>query len=155
MYTTNFVYKAPAVVLESLKKLYSVIQEEKVHFEHAASITENRQLKESLIQFLQECNQYLNELKCQIESLGGETLSINETVSVKGASGIQSAKDIYEYCIKCENRVIAAYREILNQSVIVKELRSMVRYQLNGLLCAFLQFRILGDSFLPRNKKEI
>ena len=108
-----------------------------------------------MVQFLQESNQYLNELKCQIESLGGETSSINETVSDKGSLGIHSAKDIYEYCINCENRVIAAYREILNQSVIVKELRSMVRYQLNGLLCAFLQFRILRESFLPKNKKEI
>ena len=147
MYTTNFVYKAPVAVLESLNKLFFVLQLEKSNFENAAAlITDNRQLKETLIQFLQESNQYLNELKCQIESLGGNAEIVNEEANKKGELlGIQNSKDIYEYCGKCENRILIAYREILNQSVVVKELRSMVRYQLNGLLCAFLQFRMLRD----------
>lgn len=146
MYTTNFVYKAPAAVLVSLKKLFLVLQAEKSNFEHAALIADNRQLKETLIQFLQESNQYVNELKCQIESLGGDVQIINEeTFNKEETLGIKNAKDIYEYCGKCENRILIAYREILNQAVIVKELRGMVRYQLNGLLCAFLQFRLLRD----------
>lgn len=146
MYTTNFVYKAPPAVLDSLKKLFSVLQVEKSNFEHAAFITENRQLKDTLIQFLQESNQYLNEIKCQIESLGGETM-INEAENTGSILNIHDSKDVYDYCGKCENRILVAYREILNQSVIVKELRSMVRYQLNGLLCAFLQLRMLRESF--------
>ncbi len=146
MYTTNFVYKAPAAVLNSLTKLFLVLKVEKSNFEHAALITDNRQLKETLIQFLQESNQYLNELRCQIESLGGDAEIINEeTVNKEDTFNIQNTKDIYEYCGKCENRILVAYREILNQSVVLKELRSMVRYQLNGLLCAFLQFRMLRD----------
>ena len=149
MYTTNFVYKAPAAVLNSLTKLFLVLKVEKSNFEHAALIADNRQLKETLIQFLQESNQYLNELRCQIESLGGDAEIINEgTVNKEDTLNIQNTKDIYEYCGKCENRILVAYREILNQSVVLKELRSMVRYQLNGLLCAFLQFRMLrGYSF--------
>jgi hypothetical protein len=150
MYTTNFVYKAPSGVLESLKKLFSVLQVEKVNFEHAAFITDNRQLKETLVQFLQESNQYVNELKCQIESLGGNAeISNNESVSNE-ILNIHNSKEIYEYCGNCESRILGAYREILNQSIILKELRSMVRYQLNGLLCAFLQFKILSDSFIPK-----
>ena len=147
MYTTNFVYKAPPAVLESLKRLFSVLSVEKINFEHAAVITDNRQLKETLFQFLQESNQYLNEIKCQIESLGGDTAVKNDFKATEENLPVKDSKDVYDYCSKCENRILAAYREILNQSVIVKELRHMVRYQLNGLLCAFLQFRILGDSF--------
>ena len=147
MYTTNFVYKAPPAVLESLKKLFSVLQVEKSNFEHAALIAENRQLKDTLIQFLQESNQYLNELKCQIESLGGDAMINPAEANEKGTLNIHESKDVYDYCGKCENRILLAYREILNQSVIVKELRNMVRYQLNGLLCSFLQLRILKESF--------
>jgi hypothetical protein len=147
MYTTNFVYKAPPAVLESLKKLFSVLQVEKSNFEHAAFITENRQLKETLIQFLQESNQYLNEIKCQIESLGGDAVVSKAEDNNNGILNIHDSKDVYDYCRTCENRILVAYREILNESVIVKELRNMVRYQLNGLLCAFLQLRMLRESF--------
>jgi hypothetical protein len=153
MYTTNFVYKAPPAVLDSLRKLFLVLQFEKSNFEHAAAlIKDNRQFKDTLIQFLQETNQYLNELKCQIESLGGNTEIVNKATidNEEKYLTVQSSKDVYEYCSKCENRILIAYREILNQSVVVKELRNMVRYQLNGLLCAFLQFRMLRDYSFRR-----
>jgi uncharacterized protein (TIGR02284 family) len=150
MYTTNFIYKAPAGVLESLKKLFSVLQEEGLHFQQAASVTENKQLRETLTQFLQESKQYVNELKCQIESLGGDP-AMDADLSVRAADAgslkTSDEKDVYEYCSNCENRILVTYREILNQSVILKDLRGMVRYQLNGLLCSFLQFKMLKDSF--------
>jgi len=150
MYTTNFIYQAPAGVLESLKRLFSVLQQEGLNFQQAASATDNRQLKETLTQFLQESKQYINELKCQIESLGGNPemdAALSQIPADAGDLKISDEKEVYEYCSKCENRILVAYREILNQSVILKELRGMVRYQLNGLLCSFLQFKILKDSF--------
>jgi uncharacterized protein (TIGR02284 family) len=150
MYTTNFIYKAPAGVLESLKKLFTVLQQEGVNFQQAAMATDNRQLRETLAQFLQESKQYINELQCQIESLGGDPeIDSDLSFATPEVGGLKMAteKEVYEYCSKCENRILVAYREILNQSVILKELRSMVRYQLNGLLCSFLQFRLLKDSF--------
>jgi hypothetical protein len=147
MYTTNFVYTAPPPVLEGLKKLFSVLQIENSNFEHAAFVTENRQFKETLVQFLQESNQYLHELKCQIESLGGDTPIVSDLAATDDSLHIDNNKDVYDYCGKCENRILTAYREILNQSVILKELRNMVRYQLNGLLCSFLQFKMLRESF--------
>ena len=150
MYTTNFVYEAPLNVLESLKKLHWLIQLEKVHFDHAITIVQNRQLRETLIQFLQECNQYQNELKCQIESVSDKVeeediQDDNEIVNIK------NSKDIYEYCIRCEKKILSAYREFLNQPIMDNTLRGMVRYQLNHLLCAFLQFRILRDAFVPKS----
>jgi hypothetical protein len=154
MYTTNYVYKAPPAVLDSLRKLFLVLQYEKSNFENAAAIIkDNRQFKDTLIQFLQETNQYLNELRCQIESLGGSTEIVSKATIDNDEKLLkpQTSKDVYEYCSNCENRILIAYREILNQSVVVKELRSMVRYQLNGLLCAFLQFRMLRDYSFRRS----
>ena len=161
MYTTNFVYRAPLNVLESLKKLYLAIQAEKVHFEQAITIVQNRQLRETLLQFLQECNQYRNELKCQIDSVSGkveekdkgekDTTDEKGTADEQEAINMKNSIDIYEYCIKCEKKILSAYREFLNQPIMDKKLRGMVRYQLNNLLCAFLQFRILRDAFVPKS----
>jgi hypothetical protein len=150
MYTTNFVYKAPLNVLESLKKLYLVIQAEKVHFDHAITIVQSRQLMDTLVQFLQQCNQYQNELKCQIESVGGN-MEEQDSSDVSEPVSFMNSKDIYEYCIKCEKKILSAYREFLNQPIMDHKLRGMVRYQLNNLLCAFLQFRILRDAFVTKS----
>ena len=153
MYTTNFVYKAPTAVLESLKKLLQVLGAEKAHLEQAALIADNRQLKNTLVQFLQESNQYINELKCQIESLG-ERVESNNEIDMNAIKKIQSTQEIYEYCGECEKKIVDAYREIINQPIIVKELRRMIRYQLNGLLCAFIQLKLLKDSFIPKKSKN-
>jgi len=155
MYTTNFIYIAPSEVLESLKKLFSVLKGENVNFQRAIGFTEDRQLKNTLMQFVQASNQYANELKCQIESLAGgreiDELTLTESES-NDRFQMKNSKDILEYCCNCEMRVLSAYREILNHSFILKELRGIMRYQLNEMLCSFLQFKMLKSSF--RNYKK-
>ena len=149
MYTTNFVYHPPTGVLSSLKRLFRVLQAESNNFEQAVYVTKNKQLKDTLLQFLQESKQYVNELKCQIESLGGSTEFYDHTIDTREPEQLPAMADtdtVYDYCGKCEGRILTAYRDILNQSVILKDLRKMVRYQLNGLLCSFLQFKILKGS---------
>jgi hypothetical protein len=156
MYTTNFIYIAPSEVLESLKKLFSVLKRENVNFQRAIGFTEDRQLKNTLMQFVQASNQYANELKCQIESLAGGT-EIDEVTLEESESSdyflMKNSKEILEYCCNCEVRVLNAYREILNHSFILKELRGIMRYQLNEMLCSFLQFKMLRSSSFQYNKK--
>ena len=151
MYTTNFIYKAPAAVVESLRKLFSVLNGENINFQRAINITNDRQLKNTLLQFVQSSKQYANELKCQIESLGGGGTEINEAVLPDNKSSdnltLHDSKEILEYCCNCEQRVLSAYREILNQSFLLKDLRGIMRHQLNEMLCSFLQFKMLKGSF--------
>jgi hypothetical protein len=151
MYTTNFIYKAPAEVLESLRKLFSVLNGENVNFQRAVSITDDRQLKNTLLQFVQASKQYANELKCQIESLGGGGAEIIEAILPENKNNdnlkLSDSKEILDYCCNCEMRVLNAYREILNHSFMLKDLRGIMRYQLNEMLCSFLQFKMLKGSF--------
>ncbi len=151
MYTTNFIYKAPVAVVESLRKLFSVLNGENINFQRAVNITHDRQLKNTLLQFVQCSKQYANELKCQIESLGGGGIEINDAIlpDNKGNDNLTmgNSKEILEYCCNCEVRVLSAYREILNQSFILKDLRGIMRHQLNEMLCSFLQFKMLKGSF--------
>lgn len=150
MYTTNFIYKAPVEVLESLQKLFSVLLCENENFQEAVSSTTDRQLRNTLIQFVQSSKQYANELKCQIESLGGGMeidASILPGKKDKDNLKISNSKEILEYCCNCEVRVLSAYREILHQSFILKDLRGIIRHQLNEMLCSFLQFKMLKGSF--------
>jgi len=150
MYTTNFIYIAPAEVLESLRKLFSVLKGENVNFQRAIGITEDKQLQNTLMQFVQASNQYANELKCQIESLAGGT-EMDELTLIENESNdrfqMKNSIEILEYCCNCEMRVLSAYREILNHSFILKDLRGIMRYQLNEMLCSFLQFKMLKSSF--------
>jgi uncharacterized protein (TIGR02284 family) len=150
MYTTNFIYKAPAEVLESLQKLFSVLLSENDHFQQAVASTNDRQLRNTLIQFVQSSKQYANELKCQIESLGGG-IEIEGTGLTGKRNNVNlkmgDSKEILEYCCNCEGRVLGAYREILHQSFLLKDLRGIIRHQLNEMLCSFLQFKMLKGSF--------
>ena len=150
MYPTNFIYKAPVAVVESLRKLFSVLNGENINFQRAVNITDDRQLKNTLLQFIQSSKQYANELKCQIESLGGGIV-INDSIlpdnKGNGNLTMSNSKEILEYCCNCEVRVLSAYREILNQSFILKDLRGIMRHQLNDMLCSFLQFKMLKGSF--------
>ena len=151
MYTTNFIYKAPVEVLASLRKLFSVLNGENVNFQRAVSSTDDRQLKNTLLQFVEASKQYANELRCQIESLGGGGAEIFEAILPESKSNdnlkLSDSKEILDYCCNCEMRVLSAYREILNHSFILKDLRGIMRYQLNEMLCSFLQFKMLKGSF--------
>jgi len=49
-----------------------------------------------------------------------------------------------------EKKMTGAYREILNDPNLYEGLRSMMRYQLNGILCAFAQLKLLYVSFYER-----
>ena len=150
MYTTNFIYKAPAEVLESLRKLFSVLVGENINFQRAVSSTDDRQLKNTLLQFIQCSKQYANELKYQIASLSGG-IEIHDTILPENKGNenlvLHNSKEILEYCCNCEQRVLSVYREILHQSFILKDLRGIMRHQLNEMLCSFIQFKMLKGSF--------
>jgi len=44
-----------------------------------------------------------------------------------------------------EKKMVFAYRDILNESLLYEGLRKMIRYQLNGVLVTFMQLRLLNS----------
>jgi len=148
MHRHSNIYKAPAEVVESLEKVCEVLREEAVDCEKAAFAVTNRGLKEGVLFFVQESQQYASELKSQIESLGGRAGN-NDRFAGSTSSVVKVEKDVtelFDLIAKSEERILSAYRKILNNSEILSGLRQLIRNQFNGMLCAFQQFKILNAA---------
>ncbi len=58
----------------------------------------------------------------------------------------QTDNYVFDLCRLSEKEVIKAYRNVLNEPFLTSGIKDMIRYQLNGMLCAFQQLRLLNAS---------
>ena len=135
------VYKAPTFLLEKMNNIYSLLRQGKREYEQVAITIADKDLRCTMLSLAQESNQYACELSSQIHSLGGtpEIEKINEVKLGKKIKNLNGDNEIISFCQKNEKKMISAYREILNDSVLYEGLRKMIRYQLNKMLCGFMQ----------------
>ena len=152
MYTVNHVYHAPAGILEQLEQLFAVLNKGKINYEQIATKIKDKDLHRTVIWLAQENNQYAYELACQIKTMGGHTESNVEHVIQPreddhlGFNPQKTDKEIFALCAHNEKEVIKAYRKVLNEPFLTTGIKNMIRYQLNGLLCAFQRLRLLNAS---------
>ena len=152
MEPTTF-YRAPSIVLAKLDQLFSILQEAKNKFEQIASTLKNKQVQQTVISLAQESRQYASELGSQIESLGGEPQKSYYEHELRGKACqagewkiLDAEKDSLKICEMSEKSMMQAYREVLNEPFLLEGIRKMIRYQLNGIMCAFVQLRLLNAS---------
>ena len=152
---TSTYYKAPAVVIEKLNRLFGILQEAKLTFEQVALSLKNKQVHETVISLAQESRQYARELGAQIISLGGNLHKLyteheldNKFFLPGEWQILDSEKKTLKVCEKSEKLVLRAYREVLNEPFLIEGIRKMIRYQLNGIMCAFFQLKMLNASLL-------
>ena len=143
------VNKIPGFLLEKLDILFKLLKERKCEYEVFADRVNDKALKRTVLTLAQESNQYANELSSQIETMGGK---INEYDSESGVTNggnvfISEPEDILKSCEVSENKMIVAYRTILNEPFLHENLRKLIRSQLNGLTCLFMQLKLLNTSF--------
>ena len=143
------VYKIPSFVLDKLHVLSSLLKERKTEYEAFAGKLENKELKRTVLTLAQETNQYSIELSSQLETMGGRPGTVTETADGIDADKIMVSeeKDILKSCELSEQKMITAYRNILNEPFLHENLRSLIRSQLNGLTFAFVQLKLLNTSF--------
>ena len=143
------VNKIPVFVLEKLDILFSLLRERKIEYEAFACGVNNKALKRTVLTLAQEANQYANELSSQIEMMGGgKNRFPNEINNMQGNTlMITDEDDIMRSCEVSEEKMIAAYRTILNEPFLHDNLRKLIRSQLNGLTYAFMQLKLLNTSF--------
>lgn len=139
-------HKAPPFLLEKMNNLCAVLWQEKKEFEQVASAITNKDLQCTMLTLAQESNQYASELCSQIHSLGGVPAveQNNEPAPSKEVRILEDEDEIMSMCKTNETKMIGAYREILNDSSLYEGLRSMIRYQLNEMLCAFMLVKQLN-----------
>ncbi|MEP6596906.1 MAG: ferritin-like domain-containing protein [Ginsengibacter sp.] len=147
-YQTAFnLNKASPSILKKINNLYGLLLQGKRKYEQIATITPDRDLRRTILSLAQESNQYACELSSQIQTLGGISLD-EKTDDFNLRTEIKTFEDenkILNFCMANEKKTIKAYHEILNDSCLYEGLRSMFHYQLNGILCAFVQVKQLNS----------
>jgi len=143
------VNKIPAFVLEKLDILFRLLCERKSEFEAFACGVNNREMKRTVLTLAQETNQYANELSSQIEMMGGGNISCPDELNYTHGNPLMIADedDIMKSCEVSEGKMIRAYRTVLNEPFLHDNLRKLIRSQLNGLIYAFMQLKLLNTSF--------
>ena len=148
--------KIPVFLLDKLDVLLHLLQERKQEFETFAANLDNKQLKRTVLSLAQETNQYAVELASQIEMMGGHirnfadfdtSILSNMPKPLEGVSMITGESDILKSCELSETKMILAYRSILNEPFLHENLRKLFRCQLNGITYAFMQLRLLNNSY--------
>ena len=139
-------YKAPPFLLEKINNICKLLWQGKKEYEQVATAAKDKDLQCTMLSLAQESNQYANELSSQVRTLGGvpEIEKINEPEVREEIKSLSDDKEILTFCNKNEKKMIGAYREILNESHLYDGLRKMIRYQLNEMLCIFMQVKQLG-----------
>lgn len=147
-YQTAFnINKAPPLLLKKINNLYNLLLQGKRKYENIATIISDRDLRRAILSLAQESNQYACELSSQIQTLGGASPD-KRTDDFDLGTETKTFRDenkILNFCMTSEKRMVKAYHEILNESCLYEGLRSMIHYQLNGILCAFGQVKQLNS----------
>ncbi len=139
--------KAPPFILDKLKYLIQVLTDGKNEYECYAGKLDDKQLQRTVLTLAQESKQYATELSCQFEMLGGINESPLQQQGLLGNTTGNNKDDILQSCTISEKKMIKAYRAVLNEPYLFDSLRNMIQYQLNGIMCAFLQLKLLTTSF--------
>ncbi len=139
-------YKAPPFLLEKMNNLCSLLWQEKKEFEQVATAIANKDLRITMLNLAQESNQYACELSSQIHTLGGipDIEKIKQPELKDDVRNLNDENEILIFCRMKEKKMIGAYQAILNESFLYEGLRKMIRYQLNEMLCAFMQVKQLN-----------
>jgi len=138
----------PVFVLDKLSLLLDLLKERKKEFEAFAGKIKDKWLRRTVLGLAQECNQYAYELLGQLETMTGKVLAPDNTQNLRDNTLLPEQDDIVESCVISERKMIAAYRGILNEPVLNENLRNLLRNQVQGLTCAFMQIKLLNSSLL-------
>lgn len=144
-------YRAPKYILDKLLYFLDFLKTEKEKYERAALAVSDRQVRYTITNLAQESNQYECELLSQLRSLGAN-IRIGQPESAPAASfkpvAAAGSDDhiTLQLCRDSEKQMITAYRTILNEPFLMEDLRKLMRTQLNGILCAFLQLKLMASA---------
>lgn len=102
-------------------------------------------MRSTILTLALESNQYACELSSQIHTLGGQPIMEAESNEPTGENrNLSDENEILSFCKMSENKMINAYREILDESSLYEGVRKMIGYQLNEMVCSFKHVKQLN-----------
>ena len=138
-------------VARQLNELLDILHELKHGLESVAATVTDKQLRKTISSVALESNQYAAEITSKIQSLGGKPhhATLHKRTNLMGldAEGNETSESepaALARCYSSENFIVKAYRNFLNEYTPYEDVRSLVRSQLNGILCAFVQLKLVN-----------
>ena len=135
-----------------INRLYHLLIREKGEFENAASRINDNGMRWTILSLAQQSNQYATELSSYMLSartpVTAAPLNPDHFTNL-----IADEKGILVFCSSNEKKLVTAYKKILKESLTYESLEKMLGYQLNGILSASKQLKLLTSLTAIAKKK--
>jgi hypothetical protein len=147
----SILFSAPTPVAKKINRLYRLLVRERGLFEQVAGHITDNALRCTILSLAQQNNQYAVELSSYMETTGSLTRKKHHAQAVPGpnTNNFPGENKVLGYCSANEKKIVVAYQKILQESVLYEGLQQMMHYQLNGILSAFVQLKLLS-AVTPR-----
>ena len=144
------IHKSSPSHIEKINSLCTLLKKGTKEYEKLSGSITNKEIRNTVLTLAQESNQYACELYSQVLTLGGTP---QKTHAVEPESDIDctiadNENKLLSFCSTAEKKMVSAYHEVLNESFLNEGLRKMIRYQLNGILCSFMQLKLLNSLII-------
>ena len=144
--------KQTSAIIGKIRILISTLQNANKAFKHIAGRCGDRKAQILVFGMATESFQFYRELSLHAQVLKGEA-DFNENIFTDyqydndGSENAtpQNVNDILEDCVDIEKGLISEFRKLLNDHLIVGDLRKMLQQQLNGFLYAFAKIKMLTN----------
>jgi len=151
--TESILFKTPPAIVEKINRLCRLLFQEQSAFEQAAAHITDSALRCTVLTLAQNTHQYACELSSQVQTMRGIEAPGGIPISPYAAqqntlvddTSFSNENEVLAFCKMNEKKMVFAYRDILNESLLYEGLRKMIRYQLNGVLVTFMQLRLLNS----------
>lgn len=144
------------IIARKLNDLLDILHELRVGLEQMSESVTDKQLRRTITGVALESSQYAKEIISKIQSLGGKPhhSTLHRKHNLMGldatphaSKGDETEPDILARCYYSESFIVKAYRDFLNEYTPYEDVRSLIRTQLNGILCFFVQLKLVNGTF--------
>lgn len=145
-------FTAPPSIATKLNRLCQLLIKEKNLFEQVAGDTTDKQLRYTILSLAQNTNQYITELSSHLQTTGGtdpKGVTAKKEYHITGwqpgTDTAQKENQLLAFCSSNERKMVMAYRQILKLPALYEGLKEMMRYQLSGMVFAYMQLKLLSS----------
>ncbi len=141
-----------SAIAVKIKNLTSALQNANRSFRYIAGRCADRKAQLLVFGMATELFQFYRELSLHAQVLRGE-INFNETIFTNyqydddGIENMQAENmdKLLEDCSNIENGLIGEFKRLLNDSIIVGDLRKMLQEQMNGFMYSFAKIKMLSS----------
>ena len=149
-------FPASASVAKKINSLHRLLLKEKSLFEEAANTVSDNALRRTLLSVAQQNNQYATELSAHIQTTRTATVAKKRKSGTHAApsivkNSIEAGNTVLGVCNSNERKIVTAYKKLLREQTLYDGLQQMMHYQLDGIVFACQQLKLLRS--LSRSRR--